>query len=83
MYTPQSTTNSSFTNLTSASGINSQATTETAVQSSSAAKSTAELGNDKATVQMTSVQNAAQNVVPSEKSGSPCCGCCDPNAARA
>lgn len=79
MNTPQSTTNSSFTNLTSASRINSQATTETAVQTSSAAKSTAELSNDKATVQMTSVQNAAQN----EKSGSPCCGCCDPNAARA
>ena len=75
MNTPQSTTNNSFTSLSSASEVNNQATTESAVQSSSATQSTAELSNDKATVQMTSVQN--------EKSGSPCCGCCDPNAPRA
>ncbi|GGX24523.1 hypothetical protein [Undibacterium macrobrachii] len=79
MNTSQSTTNSSVASLTNASEINNQATVESAVQSSSAAKSTAELSNDKATVQTTSVQNA----VPSEKTGSPCCGCCDPNAPRA
>ncbi|MBR7747649.1 hypothetical protein [Undibacterium baiyunense] len=78
MNTSQSTTNSSFTSLTSASQINNQATTESAVQSSSAAKSPAKLSNNNAPV-----QNAVQQVVPSEKSGSPCCGCCDPNVARA